>query len=129
MLDSRWVGAGIAQLVERELPKLEVAGSRPVARSKIHLPPLAARTGRWILSIGRRGGTGPAPKSDGGNEIAGQPGGARTIIGPQTRFKGRLKGQGEVVVCGTLLGEIDIAGPLTVAATGRVEADMEVQGP
>lgn len=26
--------AGIAQLVERELPKLEVAGSSPVARSK-----------------------------------------------------------------------------------------------
>src|SRR5574341_1780867 len=33
MLDSPRVGAGIAQLVERELPKLEVAGSTPVARS------------------------------------------------------------------------------------------------
>ena len=29
-------GAGIAQLAERELPKLEVAGSNPVARSSLH---------------------------------------------------------------------------------------------
>ncbi len=27
-------GAGVAQLVERELPKLEVGGSKPLARSK-----------------------------------------------------------------------------------------------
>jgi cytoskeletal protein CcmA (bactofilin family) len=32
-----------------------------------------------------------------------------------------------VVVCGALLGEVDIAGPLTLAATGRLEADVEVQ--
>lgn len=53
--------------------------------------------------------------------------GALTIIGPQTRLKGRLKGQGEVVVCGTVLGEIDVAGPLTLAPGGRIEADVEVQ--
>jgi cytoskeletal protein CcmA (bactofilin family) len=32
-----------------------------------------------------------------------------------------------VVVCGTFLGEVDIAGPLTLSATGRMEADVEVQ--
>src|SRR2546425_9413388 len=31
--DALPISAGIAQLVERELPKLEVAGSNPVARS------------------------------------------------------------------------------------------------
>ena len=33
-----WCHAGVAQLVERELPKLEVAGSNPVARSSFGQP-------------------------------------------------------------------------------------------
>lgn len=49
------------------------------------------------------------------------------MIGPQTRVRGRLKGQGEVVIGGVLLGEIDIAGPLTLLPGGRIEADVEVQ--
>ena len=50
MLSSRNVGsfksyAGVAQLVEHQLPKLRVAGSSPVSRSKNHykikyLPPV-----------------------------------------------------------------------------------------
>jgi len=93
---------------------------------------MAARAGRWLLRFWRRvraltasnphpGGRGP---DDRGRPPAAN---ARTVIGPQTRLKGRLKGQGEVVVCGTVLGEIDIAGPLTLAATGRIDADVEVQ--
>ena len=35
--------AGVAQLVESELPKLVVAGSNPVARSQTAVPSLAPR--------------------------------------------------------------------------------------
>ena len=35
--------AGVAQLVEHELPKLGVAGSNPVARSSFHPAPVFIR--------------------------------------------------------------------------------------
>lgn len=54
-------------------------------------------------------------------------GGARTVIGTQTRFRGTLKGRGQVLVCGTLRGGIDLAGPLLVAPGGMVEADVAVE--
>ncbi len=38
--------AGVAQLVERELPKLEVEGSNPFARSKITFLEKASAIGR-----------------------------------------------------------------------------------
>lgn len=46
--------AGIAQLVEYELPKLGVAGSRPVARSNSEKRVMLRRS-----RIGRRGVHGP----------------------------------------------------------------------
>ena len=51
-LEADLVWAGIAQLVERELPKLEVAGSTPVARS-ISSWPEARRRG-WTIPLARR---------------------------------------------------------------------------
>lgn len=51
----------------------------------------------------------------------------QTLIGTHTRLKGTLKGQGAVVICGTLRGGIDLAGSLTVANGGRIEADIDVQ--
>jgi cytoskeletal protein CcmA (bactofilin family) len=54
-------------------------------------------------------------------------GGARTVIGTQTRFRGRLTGKGQVLVCGSLRGGIDLAGPLLVAPGGTVEADVAVE--
>src|SRR5262245_51741114 len=50
-----------------------------------------------------------------------------TVIGQKSRFKGTLKGEGSVLVCGTLRGGIDIKGPLTIALQGTVEADVDVQ--
>ena len=130
MLDSPRIGAGIAQLVERKLPKLEVAGSRPVARSNSLLLRLAEQAGMWLKSLRRQArslASSEARAPGGMSGSGGAPTGGHTIIGIKTRFKGRLKGQGEVVVCGTFLGEVDLAGPLTLAATGRMEADVEVQ--
>ena len=54
-------------------------------------------------------------------------GGARTVIGTQTRFRGTLSGRGQVLVCGTLRGGIDLAGPLLVAPGGTVEANVAVE--
>ena len=54
-------------------------------------------------------------------------GGARTVIGSQTRFRGTLSGRGQVLVCGTLRGGIDLAGPLLVAPGGTVEANVAVE--
>ena len=130
MLDSPRIGAGIAQLVERELPKLEVAGSTPVARSNSFLRRLADLAGSWLQRLRRQARTlsSSEARSPGGAERGGgAPTGGHTIIGSQTRFKGRLKGQGEVVVCGTFLGEVDVAGPLILAPTGQLEADVDVQ--
>src|SRR5260370_41463613 len=54
-LQSGAARAGVAHLVERTLPKVEVAGSRPVARS-IALPSLTSNRGRPgpVDSSGRR---------------------------------------------------------------------------
>ncbi len=54
-------------------------------------------------------------------------GGPRTVIGSQTRFRGTLTGRGQVLVCGTLRGGIDLAGPLAVAPGGWVEANVAVE--
>lgn len=45
--------AGVAQLAERELPKLEVVGSRPIARSR--RPPSCARNGFHAHRAAHRG--------------------------------------------------------------------------
>jgi cytoskeletal protein CcmA (bactofilin family) len=54
-------------------------------------------------------------------------GGPRTVIGSQTRFRGTLTGRGQVLICGTLRGGIDLAGPLAVAPGGWVEANVAVE--
>ena len=51
-------------------------------------------------------------------------GGARTVIGRQTRFRGTLTGRGQVLVCGTLRGGIHLAGPLLVAPGGTVGSSV-----
>ena len=43
--------AGIAQLVERQLPKLNVVGSNPIARSAIPCASLCGRTGTESQSL------------------------------------------------------------------------------
>lgn len=52
--------------------------------------------------------------------------GGGTVIGVGTRVTGTLKGDGPVLVRGTVLGGIDIRGGLTVTSTGRVDADVNV---
>jgi len=54
-------------------------------------------------------------------------GGGRTVIGPHTRIRGTLRGDGPMMVRGAVVGEIVLRGGLTVATTGRVEADVEAQ--
>lgn len=48
-------------------------------------------------------------------------------IGPNIRVNGRMSGAGEVVVEGTVEGEIALEDNLNVADGGRVVADVEAQ--
>jgi cytoskeletal protein CcmA (bactofilin family) len=55
------------------------------------------------------------------------PGGGRTVIGPQTRIRGTLSGEGPVLVRGAVEGGISIRGGLTIAPTGRVDAEVSAR--
>ncbi len=58
--------AGVAQLVEYKLPKLGVAGSIPVARSKLSVP----ATGRAFFGVALEGGSGHLFVWRGGKDAA-----------------------------------------------------------
>ena len=93
--------AGITQLVECKLPKLDVAGSNPVARS--------------ILTL-------QAPPFEKGSSLA-QP----SVIGAGTELSGRLTTKSDLFFAGRIQGEIVIAGNLTVAAGGAVEGPLHAR--
>jgi cytoskeletal protein CcmA (bactofilin family) len=46
-------------------------------------------------------------------------GGPTTYIAPSTKIVGTISGQGSYVFCGTVEGDCDINGPLTLAEGGR----------
>jgi cytoskeletal protein CcmA (bactofilin family) len=46
-------------------------------------------------------------------------GGPTTYIAPSTKIVGTISGQGAYVFCGTVEGDCDINGPLTLAEGGR----------
>ena len=54
-------------------------------------------------------------------------GGSRTVIGARTRVKGTLRGQGAILVCGTMRGDVVLHGGLTVAPGALLQADVEVE--
>jgi cytoskeletal protein CcmA (bactofilin family) len=54
-------------------------------------------------------------------------GGQRTVIGARTRVRGSLRGEGAVLICGTLKGDILVQGGLTIAPGATVEARVEVE--
>ena len=54
-------------------------------------------------------------------------GGGGTVVGAQTRVRGTIRGNGPVLVRGSVKGEILIKGGLTVSSTGMIEADVEAQ--
>ncbi len=70
------------------------------------------------------------PEAPGGTSVGAVIGaavGGGTVIGAHTRIRGALKGSGGIVVRGAIAGEIAILGGLTIAPTGRVEAEVEAQ--
>src|SRR5262245_47957480 len=54
-------------------------------------------------------------------------GGERTVVGVRTRVRGKLHGEGAVLVCGTLRGDIHVQGGLTIAPGAAVEASVDVE--
>jgi cytoskeletal protein CcmA (bactofilin family) len=50
--------------------------------------------------------------------------GPTTFIAPSTKIVGTLSGQGMYVFCGTVEGDCDIDGPLTLAEGGRWKGTM-----
>lgn len=51
--------------------------------------------------------------------------GAATYIAPSTKIVGTVSGQGAYVFCGTVEGDCDIDGPLTLAKDGRWKGTMK----
>jgi cytoskeletal protein CcmA (bactofilin family) len=45
--------------------------------------------------------------------------GPKTFVAPGTRIVGTIQGKGTYVFCGTIEGDCDISGPLTLAEGGR----------
>ncbi|MEO8464580.1 MAG: polymer-forming cytoskeletal protein [Gammaproteobacteria bacterium] len=45
--------------------------------------------------------------------------GPKTYVAPGTRIAGTIQGKGTYVFCGTIEGDCDISGPLTLAEGGR----------
>ena len=53
------------------------------------------------------------------------PTGPTTFIGPSTKIVGTVTGQGPYVFCGTVEGDCDINGPLTLAEGGRWKGTLK----
>jgi cytoskeletal protein CcmA (bactofilin family) len=52
-------------------------------------------------------------------------GGPATFVAPSTKIVGTITGQGAYVFCGTMEGNCDITGPLTLAKDGRWKGTMK----
>jgi cytoskeletal protein CcmA (bactofilin family) len=134
--------AGVAQLVEYELPKLGVAGSNPVARSSRPSPaPTNGSTREDGMGIfGKtddKPGQGAPRASVPAPSVAPAPAPARApqaassgspcIIGAKTQIKGEITGSENLVVEGLVEGTIRITGDLRVAPGGVVKATVSAQ--
>ena len=51
--------------------------------------------------------------------------GPATFVAPSTKIVGTITGQGAYVFCGTIEGDCDITGPLTLAEGGRWKGTMK----
>ncbi|MGH9750460.1 MAG: bactofilin family protein [Candidatus Polarisedimenticolia bacterium] len=69
---------------------------------------------------GNGGGTEPREAS-----FVRLPGGGRSVVGSQTRISGTLRGEGSILVRGSVDGTLSLGGGLTVAPEGRLRADVE----
>ena len=121
------VGAGVAQLVEYELPKLGVAGSNPVARSTS--PGTCTEEAREH-AMGLFGGKNPEPRpaDPAPNRAAATAPAAGTapaprpqpcVVGAQTTFKGELTAEEDVLVEGAVEGQIKVSRSLRIGTTSR----------
>jgi cytoskeletal protein CcmA (bactofilin family) len=52
-------------------------------------------------------------------------GGPATFVAPSTKIVGTITGKGAYVFCGTMEGNCDITGPLTLAKDGRWKGTMK----
>ena len=51
--------------------------------------------------------------------------GPATFIGDAAEIRGSIKGKGSYVVCGTIEGDCDVAGPVTLARQGRWKGELK----
>ena len=138
--------AGIAQLVERQLPKLNVAGSNPVARS-IAAGARPARTRGRMGWFEKKGNEGEAPEASADRAslanlaipatgTAPQPAVAQapapqqqaalqaSVFGKTADIEGSVEGHGDLVLRGTVRGSIHVTGSLLIEPSGCVQADV-----
>ncbi len=55
-------------------------------------------------------------------------GGAReAIVGANARIRGRITGEGDLVIDGTVEGDVAVRGALTIGATGRAASNVDAE--
>ena len=59
------------------------------------------------------------------HEIDLGPIGGRTVVGRQTLVRGVVKGEGPIVIRGAVEGEVVLKGSLSIATSGRVDAEVQ----
>lgn len=116
---SRSARAGITQLVECKLPKLDVAGSSPVARSILSL-----RGDDSAMALFRRDSPTPVHSSASGPS-SGEPTGTRIAAG--ARFEGKISGAVDLRIDGELEGEIAVPAVVVVGPEGRVTGPISAR--
>jgi len=48
-----------------------------------------------------------------------------TLVGPEVRIEGRIEGKGHVLVSGTVIGDAEVEGAVTLAEGGRWEGHIQ----
>ena len=141
--------AGVAQLVEYELPKLGVAGSNPVARSSRSAParvegaPPEDRMGIFGKTDSKpveaprpttapsapAAAPAPAPQRPAPAPAVAAPPSSTSVcvIGAKTKIKGDITGDENVTVEGQVEGAIRISKDLRVGTGGSVRATVSAQ--
>ena len=129
-------GAGIAQLAERELPKLEVAGSNPVARSNYPQTGVDLTMSMFTKKPEQESQVSPAspaPRPASAARPSSTPPampaatGKSSFLGSGCVFEGKFSGGGSFECRGEFEGVIDVEGDVVIGHGGSAKAELNAR--
>jgi cytoskeletal protein CcmA (bactofilin family) len=120
--------AGITQLVECQLPKLDVAGSNPVARSNVSRSPKGPPMGLFGRDESPPDSRPmPQPASKNHPSTSHPHSGEVTVISRPSKIEGAIRGSADVIVEGRVKGSIETNGSVVVVEAGTVDAKIQAR--